>query len=120
MSPEPTFQLPTGKVTWQQLDGPGTPDRSAIITGTGKKRLTMLAGAPAPCGSPVRIDKDESVILGEVVFCGAESGGWSVLVEIDQVIPSVPDLARLMYAIGGGSVRPECVPEIPPVRAASR
>ncbi|MBC7926444.1 MAG: hypothetical protein H7039_12375 [Bryobacteraceae bacterium] len=65
------------------------------------RMMKLQVPEDVPAGMPLRIDVDGGLVLGEVsssVTLGAEV---FLLVEIDQVIPSVTDLANLVSAVLG-------------------
>jgi hypothetical protein len=73
---------------------------SAELVKAGANSMCVNAPHPVPQGSTVRIDVDGGMVLGRVQRCTEAPGGRSVLsIEIEKVIPSLPDLARLMEAI---------------------
>lgn len=92
-----------GTATWRRLDGSAGESWTATITGIEDRRLKISTDSAVPAGTPVRIDKDGSLLLGEVLFCRSERTVAEMLVQIDQVIPSVPDLALLVRAIVGAA-----------------
>jgi hypothetical protein len=94
-----------GTATWRRLDSRCTESCQAPINRTEDRRLRLHSGTAAPAGAAVRIDKDDSLLLGEVIGCRQEGEGWEMLVQIDQVIPSIPDLAQLVRAIVGPAQR---------------
>ena len=61
--------------------------------------LTVTASAPLLPGTAVRLDVDGGLVLGEVV--GAEMGNTRsyLSVKIDQVIPSLSELAQLVQRV---------------------
>src|SRR5687768_1252202 len=77
--------------------------------------LTVTASAPLLPGTAVRLDVDGGLVLGEVV--GAEMGASRsyLSIKIDQVIPSMSELASLvqqvMDAARGGPERKSDVPQ---------
>ena len=60
---------------------------------------TIAVRRPVAFGSPLRIDFDDCMILGEASAC--ESGPESYLVKVDvrDAIPVMSDLARLVSAV---------------------
>ena len=107
----------------------GRRTRTSVMPGTllrsDGRVLTVTASAPLLPGTAVRLDVDGGLVLGEVV--GAEMGtSRSYLsVKIDQVIPSMSELASLvqqvMDAARGGPERKSDVPQrVGVFRAANR
>ena len=59
--------------------------------------------------TPIRLDFDDSLVLGEVIACVPEGTSFLVSLEVVEAIASVSDLARLVGAVmqDGRSVAPE-------------
>ena len=77
--------------------------------------LTVTTSAPLLPGIAVRLDVDGGLVLGEVVAAEAGSTRCYVSIKIDQVIPSLSELASLvqhvMDASSDGAGRRGDVPE---------
>jgi hypothetical protein len=58
--------------------------------------LQLLSHAPLSPATAVRIDVEGGMVLGEVIGCETRPEGCMLAVKIDQVIPSVSELARLV------------------------
>ena len=50
-------------------------------------------------GSPVKLEADDTMALGEVSFCQPEGDGYIVWVELAQALHNVMDLSRLARAL---------------------
>lgn len=66
-------------------------------------------------GRAVRIDNEDRMLLGEVVFCAQAAGGYRVSVRFHQALNSSSDLAALMEALLGEHRRAEA-PAAPQVK----
>lgn len=66
------------------------------ISGRGLRLL--LSGRVGP-GDPVKIDMDDSLLLGEVCYCQTQGSDYIVGVEIDQALAGLSELARLNLAL---------------------
>jgi hypothetical protein len=66
------------------------------------KRLTLRCGVPLAPGTPVRVDVDGALLLGEVACSESTAEMTALMIQISQVIPSVPDLTSLVRNIFGG------------------
>jgi hypothetical protein len=89
------------------------PDQPARLTLLGASQHTLtaqmvkLAGRCAsirldkavPHGTAVRIDLNDSLLLGEVSKCVSESDGFVATIGIVEAIPSLSDLAKLVAAV---------------------
>ncbi|HYP06128.1 MAG TPA: hypothetical protein VER03_07805 [Bryobacteraceae bacterium] len=88
---------------------PGQPLRvnvlatSELLSGHIEKIVGRLAiinlDQPVAFGAPLRIDFDDSMILGEVSACEATESGHRVTVDVRDAIPVMSDLARLVSAL---------------------
>lgn len=62
--------------------------------------MRVLLDAPVAAGSPIRVDADSCIFLGEVCYCAPDpEGGWSAGVVLEQPLDSLEDLARLTEAL---------------------
>jgi hypothetical protein len=61
--------------------------------------LTLTASAPLLPGTAVRLDVDGGLVLGEVVGAEVGAGRSYLSVKIDQVIPSISELASLVQQV---------------------
>jgi hypothetical protein len=59
--------------------------------------------AYVPPGTAIRVDAGDALLLGECRRCEPDCGWFKAEVKLEQVIPSVSDLAKLMSAIGVAS-----------------
>lgn len=66
--------------------------------------LELEAAIAFPSGSAVRIDVEGGIVLGEVIRTEAGKASCSILIQIDQIIPSVSDLARLVRHVMGQDI----------------
>jgi hypothetical protein len=59
------------------------------------------SATPFACGAPVRLDLDDSLLLGEIVHCRQEGTDYQVGLRFEQCIGRVSDLQRLVGALVG-------------------
>ena len=85
------------------------------------KRLTLRCGVPLAPNTPVRVDVDGALLLGDVAFAESTPETTILVIQISQVIPSVPDLTSLVRNIFGGmpAAAGETAARQTPVPAAS-
>lgn len=72
------------------------------------RRAQLCMSEAIACGTPLKIQTDDSMLLGEVSACGADMGSFFALVEIQDAIPSMSALAKLVAAVmneGRGQAR---------------
>jgi hypothetical protein len=85
---------------------------AARIAGKDGRRLTLRVEQALESDAAIRIDTENQVLLGEVVWCSRTGDAFTAEVELDQAITSVHDLARLVDALmvrrpGAGACRAE-------------
>jgi hypothetical protein len=95
---------------------PGQPVLVDVLTeervSTG--RIVNLSGRGAciaiernvPVGAALRIDLNDSMLLGEVCHCRPVGSEYHIGIELSQVIPSMTDLAKLVSAVMNESRSP--------------
>ena len=72
------------------------PAQLRILVGRRAELKSESAVAP---GTAVRIDLEDSMLLGEVAECGSDGPHFVTQIEVVQAIPSLSDLARLVAAV---------------------
>ena len=55
---------------------------------------------PLPYSSLVRVNYDDNLLLGEVVYCQKEQAGWLVGIRVEHALLGVQALARAKGASG--------------------
>ena len=73
---------------------------SASVASIDAKRICLHCTTAIAPSTPARIDIDGALVLGEVV--GYDESSRLVIVDIDQVIPSLTELNSLVHAVLGG------------------
>jgi hypothetical protein len=58
--------------------------------------MRLITGCPIKLGTAVRIDINDSVLLGEVSYCSSTPDGLVCGVQLEQALNSVGDLTRLV------------------------
>jgi hypothetical protein len=67
----------------------------ADLSGSG---LKLIANAPIAPGTAIQIEMDDSMILGEAVYCREELNLYVVGVELNQVLTGLAELGRQLQA----------------------
>src|SRR2546426_12913 len=67
---------------------------SATVTDVSKGGLRLIAASPVTPGTAVKIEKDDSIILGEAVYCRQEPEFCVIGVELNQVLAGLAELGR--------------------------
>ena len=65
------------------------------------KRVRLQCLVPLATSSTVRVDVEGALLLGEVIHSARTENGYSVAVKVEQVIPSLTELAALMKGVFG-------------------
>ena len=63
--------------------------------------LRVRASAPVPCGTPVKIDGNHTLMLGEVCRCVPEEGAYTVGIQLTCTLSSFAELEQLDRALVG-------------------
>ncbi len=79
-----------------------------IVNLSGKGARLML-GAPIPIGTAVKIEWNQTLLLGEVCYCRPEAGGFSAGVELEHALLNTTELARLGRVLLGEQMEEEDV-----------
>ncbi len=76
----------------------GEPDRkvTALLKNLSGRGLSVLTDCAIPLGTPVRLDVNDSVMLGEICYCASTSEGLICGIQLEQALHSVADLTRLV------------------------
>jgi|SRR4051794_37161154 len=69
-----------------------------IVNLTGR-RASLRVEKTIAAGAPIRIDLEDSMLLGEVTASVTDASGCLVDIEVLEAIPSLSDLARLVAAV---------------------
>ena len=80
----------------------GVSDTDIEVTHMASRLLTARCRAPLAPGLPVRIDQYDTILLGEIVACREESsGGFSLLIELNESLAGLHSLRKLVSALLG-------------------
>jgi hypothetical protein len=68
----------------------------ATLKNLSGRGLRLITGCAIQLGTAVRIDINDSVLLGEVCYCSSTPDGLVCGVQLEQALNSVGDLTRLV------------------------
>lgn len=68
----------------------------ALLSNVSGRGLRVLVDAPVPLDSAVRVDLEDSIILGEVCYCEPFGGQWALGLEMEQALSDLRGLCRLV------------------------
>jgi len=72
------------------------------VTHMASRILTARCARPMAPGLPVRIDQNDSILLGEVVACREEAPGeFTLLIEMNESLSGLHSLRKLVSALLG-------------------
>lgn len=63
--------------------------------------LKLRASSPVPCGTPIKIDSKNTLMLGEVCRCEPEGEAYTAAVQLCHTLSSLMDLELLNRALIG-------------------
>ena len=93
---EPRFEVDRS-VTVTVLTEPETRFQARVRNASGRGLGLLIPDAVRP-GAAVRIEIDDSVVLGEAIYCRRECDGHFVGIELDQVLVGLTELGRNLAA----------------------
>lgn len=93
---EPRFEADQPVVV-TVLTEPPTSVEGRVRNASGRG-LGLFTIAPVPPGAAIRIEIDDSVVLGEAIYCRGEADGHFIGVELDQVLVGLTELGRNLAA----------------------
>jgi hypothetical protein len=84
---------------------------AAFVRNTSGRGLGLFSTDPVVPGAAIRIEIDDSIVLGEAVYCRSEQTGYFICIELDQVLVGLTELARNLAAFAPES----CVSTLTPL-----
>jgi hypothetical protein len=89
---------PNQPVRLTDLSGPRQTLMARIINLNGRIAELQIPDRIA-AGSAIRIDLDDSMLMGEVTLCAAQGDQFAIQLAISEAIPCMSDLQRLVSAL---------------------
>ena len=95
-----TIQVPTGEANGTKLQVP------AIFTGMEGKRLVLISPERISMSTPVSVEYNDAIFLGEVVLCKPDSdANYQVEICVEQILTGLQSLMALRAGLlGAGAV----------------
>jgi hypothetical protein len=93
---EPRFQSDQSVVMTVLTDPPAR--IHARVRNASGRGLGLLTPTPVPPGAAIRIELDDTIVLGEAIYCRGERDGHFIGVELDQVLVGLTELGRNLAA----------------------
>ena len=69
-------------------------EHPARVKNASGRGLALELEDPVPPGAALKIQFDDSIVLGEAVYCRAAAGSYFIGVELDQMLCSLSQLGR--------------------------
>jgi len=101
---EPRFETQkTVILTLLEENGATLPALAVEFSGSG---MRLILSRSVPIGAAVKVEPDDSMILGEVCNCQPHSSGFLVGLKLNQVLSNLSELARLNRRLLGEDASP--------------
>src|SRR5690348_4724171 len=66
----------------------------AWVKNASGRGLGLVMAQAVPPGAAIRIEIDDSIVLGEAIYCRRERDGHFIGIELDQVLVGLTELGR--------------------------
>ena len=100
------------------LGPPGGPPIQGIVTDLSGSGLQILSPRPLPCGTLVRVEGRNRLLLGEVLRSEPDGESYTIGVKVKHALHSLTDLERLNRELTDSTRKTERGAERPLERAA--
>ena len=70
-----------------------------LVSASSRDSVELLIDTPAPPGAAVKIERNETLLLGEVRFCRPEGSLFTIGVELRHALYNTHELARLAKSL---------------------
>jgi PilZ domain len=60
--------------------------------------LGLIVPEPVAPGAPIKIEIEDALVLGEAIYCRAETDAHFIGVELDQMLVGLTELGRMLSA----------------------
>jgi PilZ domain len=68
----------------------------AQVKNASGRGLGLITAGPVKPGDAVRIEIEDSMVLGEAIYCRRDNEGHFIGVELDQVLVGLTELGRIL------------------------
>jgi PilZ domain-containing protein len=100
-------RLETDQSVWVTLFGEPDIRLPARVKNVSTRGIGLELEGPVAIGSPVKIELDDCLFLGEVIYCRQDETSFFVGVELEQALYGLSELARALGAFPDSSSSPE-------------
>ncbi|MCX6630043.1 MAG: PilZ domain-containing protein [Candidatus Solibacter sp.] len=91
---EPRFEI--NQSIWITLFGEPDIRLPARIKNVSKRGIGLELQGPVAVGTALKIELDDSLLLGEIIYCRADEGSCYVGVELEQALCGLGALAKAL------------------------
>ncbi len=109
---EPRFNA--DQCVWITLFGEPDIRLPACVKNVSARGIGLALQGPVAVGTALKIELDDCMFLGEVIYCRQDDASFYVGVEIEQALSGLRDLAETRRAFSeevSGVQQPDSVPE---------
>ena len=99
--------LESDRSVWITLFGEPDIRLSARVKNVSTRGIGLELQGPVAIGSPVKIELDDCLFLGEVIYCRQDAASFFVGVELEQALYGLTELARELGASSDTCSSPE-------------
>jgi len=100
-------RLETDQSVWITLFGEPDIRLPARVKNVSTRGIGLELEGPVAIGNPVKIELDDCLFLGEVIYCRQDEASFFVGVELEQALYGLSELARALGAFPDSSSSPE-------------
>jgi hypothetical protein len=100
-------RLKSDQSVWITLFGEPDIRLPAHVKNVSARGLGLELQGPVATGSPLKIEVEDCLFLGEVIYCRADEASFYVGVELEQALYGLTELARALGAFSDSSSSPE-------------
>jgi hypothetical protein len=93
---EPRFEV--NESVWVTLFGEPDIRVQATVRNVSVRGIGLEVATPVAVGSALKFEVDDSLILGEVIYCRADETGFYLGVELEQALCGLIELAEALDA----------------------
>jgi hypothetical protein len=100
-------RLEAEQSVWITLFGEPEIRLPARVKNVSTRGIGLELEGPVAIGSPVKIEVQDCLFLGEVIYCREDEASFFVGVELEQALYGLTELARILGAFSDSSSGPQ-------------
>lgn len=89
-------RVPTEQPVRVTILGDSSGVYEAVLSNLSGRGMQIMLPAPVAVNTAVRIDLEDSMLLGEVCYCEPAAAGWAIGLELEQSLSDLRSLCRLV------------------------